>query len=114
MDSSSTVPAGYTLTGGNISFNSSNGLYNDHLCRWRVIGERHLHAGGQYVGEAEAAHSLQLDVRNGTGYVAAAGNGTAMLTIAANGLVVTTTADSGDGYPPGDHRCGRFAWRRHH
>jgi predicted outer membrane repeat protein len=93
VDAASTIPAGYTLSGSGASFDSTTGLVTVDF----AAGQTSATINFTSSGEAEAQHTLQLDVQNGAGYLADATNGSAVLTVAANGLVVTNTADSGDG-----------------
>ncbi len=101
VDSSSTVPAGYNLTGNTVSFNSSTNIVTVSFPAQQFL-ERITFTPANS-GVADRADTLQLDVNTPLvlhgfppPYLVGTPS-TAAMAVAANGLIVTNTNATGDG-----------------
>jgi uncharacterized delta-60 repeat protein len=95
VDGSSTVPSGYTLTGSNVSY--SNGIYTVSFADGDTSETVTFTPAANASGMAEAAHTLQLDLQNGSNYQINTTQASASITVTANGFFVTNTNAGGDG-----------------
>ncbi len=95
IDKSSSVPAGYTLTGTGVSLHGS--MLSVAFAAGEATQGVTFTAPANVSGEAEAAHSLKLDLETSNLFKVLKTLGTGTIKIGANGLLVTNTAASGDG-----------------
>jgi uncharacterized repeat protein (TIGR03803 family) len=95
VDGSSTEPAGYTLTGPNVSY--GNGIYTVSFANGDPSETVTFTPAANPSGMAEASHTLQLDLQSSSAYGVSSAQASSAITVAANGFLVTNTNATGEG-----------------